>query len=65
MQRHLDVHLIGHGQRTVDSRRRRAPVFVDFQANGTGGNLLAQRIGVGAIAFTQQADIDGKCIRRL
>ncbi len=43
---HLDVHLVGHGQRAVDSGRCGAPVFVDLQANGTGRDLLAQGVRV-------------------
>lgn len=34
VQRYLNVHFVGHGQRAVDSGRRGAPVFVDLQANG-------------------------------
>ena len=46
VQRDLDVHLVGHGQRAVDSGRRGAPVFMDFQANCARADLLAQGVWI-------------------
>ncbi len=57
VQRHLNIHLFSDLQRTVDGRRRRAPVFVDLKPDGTCRDLLAQRVRVGAVPFTQQANI--------
>ncbi|MNP02599.1 hypothetical protein D3C76_944570 [compost metagenome] len=65
VDRHLDVHLLGHAQATVDGRRGRAPVLVQLQAHGTGGDLLAQRLGARRIAFAQQADVDRQAVGRL
>ena len=53
MQRDLHVHFVSHGQRAVDCRRGRAPVFVNFQADNPGRDLLTQRVGIRAVAFTQ------------
>lgn len=65
VQRNLNVHFVGYGQRAVDCRWRRAPVFVNFQADNPGRDLLTQRIRIRAIAFTQQADIDRQAVRSL
>ena len=53
VQRDLHVHFVGHRQRAVDCRRGRAPVFVNFQADNPGRDLLTQRVGIRAVAFTQ------------
>ncbi|MNN63592.1 hypothetical protein D3C81_1789800 [compost metagenome] len=45
VDRHLDVHFLGHAQAAVDGRRGRAPVLVQFQAHGTRRDLLAQGLG--------------------
>ena len=57
MQRHLNIHLFGHLQRAVNRSGRRAPVFVDLQPDGAGGDLLAQGVRVGAVTFAEQANI--------
>ena len=46
VQRHLDIHLLCHFQGTVDGGWRSAPIFMDFQANGARGDLLAQGVRV-------------------
>ena len=44
VNRHLHIVLIGHAQAVVDGRRGGAPVFVQFQPNGAGLDLLDQRL---------------------
>ena len=58
VQRHLNIHLVGNRQRAVNRGGRRAPVFVNFQADSAGGDLLAQGVRVRAVAFAEQANID-------
>ncbi|MNP16023.1 hypothetical protein D3C76_1084020 [compost metagenome] len=62
MDRHLDVHLLGHAQAAIDRRRRRTPVFVQLEADGTGSDLLAQGLGARGIALAQQADVDRQAV---
>ena len=40
MDSNLHVHFIGDRQAAVDGRRRGAPVFVQFQTHGPGGDLF-------------------------
>ena len=65
MDGHLGVGGLGHVQAVVDGRRCGAPVFVQLQTNGTGVDLLMQRIRQGRIAFAQKAQVHGEGIRRL
>ena len=56
----LDVVLIGHAHTAVDGRGGRAPIFVQFQAAGSGADLLHERPWQAAIAFAQEAEVDRK-----
>ena len=56
----LDVVLIGHAHTAVDGRGGRAPIFVQFQAAGSGADLLLERPWQAAIAFAQEAEVDRK-----
>ena len=58
----LHIHLVGHAHAAVDGSGRGTPVLVQFQAHGTGTDLLAQRFGLRGIALAEQADVDGQCI---
>ena len=62
---HLGVGVFGHVQAVVDGRRRGTPVFVQFQANCAGIDLLVQSIRQGRIALAQKAQVHGKRICRL
>ena len=56
----LDVHFVGHGQGGIDHGGGGAPVFVDFQTQGSGADLFAQRFGVGAVALAEKAEVHRK-----
>src|SRR5262249_9862874 len=56
---------IGHRQAGVNRGRRRAPVFVQFQAAGAGADLLLQRAGQATVALAQKAEVDRERLRRL
>ena len=43
VDRDLDVHLVGHGERGVDGGRRRSPVLVELEADRARLDLLPQR----------------------
>ncbi len=54
--------LFRHGERAIDGRRSRAPVFVQLQADRAGLDLLAQRLGRRRISLAQKSEIDGKTV---
>ena len=56
----LHVVLIGHRQRVIDGRWRRAPVFVQFQSDRTGLDLLDRRPRQRHIALAGEAEIHRK-----
>ena len=56
---HLDVHLLGHGQGGVDGGGSGSPVFMQLEADGTGGHLLTQRVGPRRIPLAEEAQVDG------
>ena len=62
---HLDVVVVGNRQAAVDRRRRRAPVFVQFQRTGAGLDHFLKRRRTRGIAFAGKTEIDGKVIGRL
>ncbi len=61
----LRVGVVGHAQAAVDGGGRRAPVFVQLQADGAGIDLLAQRAGQAAVALAQETDVHRVGIGRL
>src|SRR5690554_3401983 len=62
---HLDVVLVGHGQAVVDAGRGGAPVFVQFEADDAGFNLLFQRLRQAGVAFAEEADVHGQAVHGL
>nr|GEW53102.1 chaperone protein DnaJ A6, chloroplastic [Tanacetum cinerariifolium] len=60
VDRHLNIILIGDAQAVVDGRRRRAPVFVQLEADGPGLDLLDQRLGQADVALAGKADVHGE-----
>ena len=57
VQRHLDIHAVGHGQAVVDGGRRAAPVLVQFQADGARAHLLFQRQRQADVTFPHEAQV--------
>ena len=51
---HLHVKLVGNGESAIDSRGRGAPIFMKFQADCAGLDLLAQRIGERTIPLAEK-----------
>ena len=64
VQRHLDIHALGHRQAIVDGGRRAAPVLVQFQADGARAHLLFQRHWQAHIAFAHEAQVHGEGVGR-
>src|SRR5690554_1810769 len=62
---HLDVVLVGHGQAVVDAGRSGAPVFVQFEADDAGFDLLFQRFRQAGVALAQEADVHGQAVHGL
>ena len=61
----LHVGVFGHIQAVADGRRRGAPVFVQFHADGTGIDLLVQRGGQAGVALAQKTQVHRKGVGRL
>ena len=57
VDRDLRVGDLGHRQAVVDRGRRGAPVLVQLQADGAGGDLLAQRLGPAGVALAQETQV--------
>ena len=62
---HLYIAGVRHIQAVIDNRRGGTPVLVDFQAHGACLHLFQQRLFIGAVSFSQKADIHGIFLRRL
>src|SRR5699024_7327268 len=62
---HLNIHQIRGRERAVNRGVRGTPVFVEFQPDGTGANLLGQRIDGARVTLTQQADVDRQVVHSL
>ena len=58
----LSIGFFRHGQTAINGRRRGTPVFVQFEADGAGGNLLMQGIRQAGVAFTQKPKIHRKAV---
>ncbi len=54
----LHIELVGDAEAGVDRGGRSAPIFVEFQADGAGQHLVAQRLRRGAVAFAEEAKVD-------
>src|SRR5580704_1690079 len=54
----LHVEFVGDAEASVDRGGRGAPIFVEFQADGAGEHLVAQRLRRGAVAFAEEAEVD-------
>jgi len=54
----LNVEFVCDAEAGVDRRGRRAPVLVQFQTDGSGEDLFAQRLGRRAVALAEEAEID-------
>ena len=66
VDRHLHVHLVRHREAAVDRRRRRAPVLVQLEPHGAGGDLLLQRrLGQARVALAEEAEVHREGLRRL
>ena len=65
VDRDLDIVLLGHREAAVDRGRRRAPVFVQLQADGAGLDLLAQRLGPAGVALAVEREVDREGVCRL
>src|SRR5262249_20515893 len=61
----LHVQPIGHAQTAIDGGRRRAPVFVQFEAAGAGADLFDERAGQAAVAFAEETEVDRQAFRGL
>ena len=57
MDGHLDVHLLGYRQAVVDGRRRGAPVFMQLEADGAGGDLLGQCARQRGVALAEKTQV--------
>ena len=62
MNRDLHVELFRDRKRAIDGCGSRAPVFVQFQADRAGLDLLAQRLGRRAISLAEKTQIDGEAV---
>ena len=62
-----DLHVIGlgHCERTIDRRRRRPPILMQFQPDRACFDLLAQRHRFRAIALAEKTKIDRQPFCRL
>ena len=65
MDRHLYIHRVADFQRRVDRRRRRAPVFVQLEADRAGLDLLHQRRREARVAFAEKTEIHREGFGRL
>ena len=65
VDRHLGVGGVGHVQAVADGRRRGAPVFVQFEANHPGVDLLVQRRRQAGVALAHKSQVHGKGVCRL
>ena len=54
VNRDLHVVFFRHGERAIDCRGSRAPIFMQLQADGAGFDLLAQRRGKRRVALCQE-----------
>jgi len=59
MDSDLDVHFVGHGEASVDGTGGCSPIFVEFQAHRTSGDLFAEGLGIGGVPFSHEAEIHG------
>ena len=62
VNRHLHVEFIRDGKRAIDGSGRRSPIFVEFQSDRAGQDLLAQRLGKRSIALAEKTEIDRKAL---
>ena len=62
---HLHVVVVGHRQRAVDGRRRRAPVLVQLEAGGAAQDLLDQRLGLRGVALAGEGEVHREGVGRL
>src|SRR5713226_9591033 len=53
----LHVKFVRDPETGVDGRGVRAPVFVQFEPDGSGADLFAQRLRRGAIALAKEAEV--------
>ncbi len=53
----LHVEFVRDAEAAIDRRGRGAPVLVQLQADDSRAHLLAQRLGRGAVAFAEEADV--------
>ena len=65
MDGYLYVVLLRHCKAVVDAGRGGAPVFVEFQADGTCFYLQFQSFGQAGVAFAQKTDVHGQAVHRL
>src|SRR5688572_4398229 len=65
MDCHLDIELLRNAQTRIDGRRCRAPVFMQFQPEGAGANLFAERVGQCRVSFSKEAEIQRESLGRL
>ena len=54
---HLHVELVGDGQTSIDGRGRRAPIFVQLQAERAGTNLLDERGSIRPVALAEKSEV--------
>lgn len=62
---HLHVGLFRHIQAVADGRRCRAPVFVQFEADGTGLHLFVQCLRQAGVALAQETQVHREGVGRL
>ena len=65
VDRHLDVHLLGHRQAGVDGGGGRPPVFVELEPDGARLDLFPERIGPRGIPLAEKAEVDREPVRCL
>ena len=65
VNRDLHVVLVRHGQATIDGGRRRAPVFVELQADGACADLLVKPLGPRTVPLAEEPEIHRQRIGRL
>src|SRR5580700_6397893 len=58
----LNVVTVGHCEAGIDSRRGGAPILVEFQATGAGGDLFFERGRARSVSFAEETEVHGEVL---
>ena len=63
VNRHLHFEVVGHRERGADHRGRRSPVFVAFESDRAGFDLLDERRAAMRVTLAEKSDVDRQSFR--